>query len=311
MRGAGINTIGGRVQVLKLDEPRRIASDEVLIAVKAAGVGRWDESVRVGDWDVGRRPPMALGVEAAGVIEAVGDQLSGFAVGDEVMTHPLPLRQDGAWTYELVAPAALLARKPTNVSWESAAAFPVPALTAAQVLEEALEIRSGEWVLVHGGGGVTGGTLVQLAAAKGANVVTTASPASAERLRQYGAAAVLDYHGAEWPTEARKLTGGEGVSAAVNAARNGAKPALQAVGSGGRLATITSDPPPAERGITVSNVYVRPDGAKLSALAQLLAAGRLAAPIAAACPIEDAAAALVAAVSGYTRGAIVLSTRHD
>jgi NADPH:quinone reductase-like Zn-dependent oxidoreductase len=131
------------------------------------------------------------------------------------------------------------------------------------------------------------------------------------RLRQYGAAAVLDYHGAEWPTDARKLTGGEGVSAAINAARNGAKPALQAVRSGGRLATITSDPPPAERGITVSNVYVRPDGPKLSALAKLLAAGRLAAPIAAAYPIEDAGAALAAVVSGQTRGAIVLSTRHD
>jgi NADPH:quinone reductase-like Zn-dependent oxidoreductase len=311
MRGAGINAIGGRVQVLELDEPRRIANDEVLIAVQAAGIGSWDESVRIGDWDVGRRPPMALGVEAAGVIEALGDQASGSAVGDEVMTHPLPLRQDGAWTYKLVAPAALVARKPTNVSWESAAAFPVPALTAAQVLEEALDIRNGEWVLVHGGGGVTGGTLVQLAVAKGANVVTTASPASAERLRQYGATAVLDYHDAEWPTEARKLTGGEGVSAAVNGAPNGAKRALQAVASGGRFATITSDPPPAERGITVSNVYVRPDGAKLSALAELLAAGRLATPIAAAYPIEDAAAALAAAVSGHTRGAIVLSTVHD
>ncbi|HEX5468876.1 MAG TPA: alcohol dehydrogenase catalytic domain-containing protein [Gaiellaceae bacterium] len=107
-----------------------------------------DASVRIGDWDVGRRPPMALGAEAAGVIEAVRNQVSGFAVGDEAMTHPLPLRQDGAWTSTLVAPAALVTRKPTNVSWESAAAFPVPALTAAHVLEEALGIRSEECVLV-------------------------------------------------------------------------------------------------------------------------------------------------------------------
>lgn len=307
MLGAGITRFDGPVHMLELAEPRHLAGDEVLVAVRAAGVANWDEFVRTGRWDVGRRPPMALGVEAAGLIEAVGDQVRGFATGDEVMTHPLPLRHDGTWAEKLIAPAALLARKPPNVSWGSAGAFPVPALTAEQVLEEALRIRNGEWVLVHGGGGVTGTMLVRLAIAKGAAVVTTASPAHVTRLREYGAAAVLDYHDPEWLVRVRELTGGLGVAAAVNAAPGQAQIALQSVMSGGRFATITGDPPEPERRITVANVYVRPDGQQLTRLAELLAAGELAIPIAATYPIDDAARALTDAITGQAGGAIVIS----
>lgn len=307
MRGAGITHIGGPVHMLELAVPRHLASDEVLVAVKAAGVANWDEFVRTGGWDVGRQPPMALGVQAAGVIEAVGDRASGFELGDEVMTHPLPLRHDGTWAEKLIAPAALVARKPPNVAWGSAGAFPVPALTAEQVLEEALRIRNGEWILVHGGGGVTGTMLVRLAIAKGAAVVTTASPAHLRRLREYGAVAVLDYHEPGWLVRVRELTGGRGVSAAVNAAPGQAQVALQAVMNGGRFATITGDPPQPEHRITIANVYVRPDGSQLTRLAELLAAGDLAVPIAATYGLDDAATALTDAINGHAGGAIVLS----
>jgi NADPH:quinone reductase-like Zn-dependent oxidoreductase len=79
MRAAGIDTFDGEVQVLELEAPGSPAPDEVLISVRAAGVGNWDEIVRVGDWDVGRRPPLALGVEAAGVVVAVGDDVASLA----------------------------------------------------------------------------------------------------------------------------------------------------------------------------------------------------------------------------------------
>src|SRR5207253_6308529 len=125
------------------------------ISVCAAGVGNWDEIVRIGGWDVGRQPPLALGVEAAGVVAAVGEGVTGLAPGDAVLTHPLPLRHQGAWAERLTAPAALVARKPAAVSWETAAAFPVPALTADQALGEVPPVPTGEWLLVHGGGGVT------------------------------------------------------------------------------------------------------------------------------------------------------------
>src|SRR3954452_8005522 len=150
IRAAGIDAFGGEVHTLELPAPRAPAPDELVISVRAAGVGNWDEIVRVGEWDVGRKPPLALGVEAAGVVAAVGQDVTSSALGDEVLTHPLPLRHQGTWAQLLVVPAALVAPKPHDVLWEVAAAFPLPALTADQVLSEAAPSPAGEWVLVHG-----------------------------------------------------------------------------------------------------------------------------------------------------------------
>jgi len=310
MRAAGVEAFGRDVGMLELTAPASPAPDEVVISVYAAGVGNWDEIVRVGGWDVGRRPPLALGVEAAGVVAAVGEDVTDLALGDEVLTHPLPLRHQGCWAEWLAAPAALVARKPAAVSWEMAAAFPVPALTADQALTEVAPVPAGEWVLVHGAGGVTGGLVVQLAVARGATVIATASPASAARVRGYGATVVVDYHDQGWPARVRDGTpGGRGVRAAVNTARGGAATALQAVADDGRLATITGDPPPAERGVTVADVYIRADGSRLAALAGALADGLLSLRVAETLPLEDAATGLEDVVAGRAGGAIVLVPR--
>src|ERR671931_1053853 len=194
MQAAGVDAFGGQVHTLELEAPASPAPDEVVISVHAAGVANWDEFVRTGSWDVGRRPPLALGVEAAGVVAEIGEDVTSLAPGDEVLTHPLPLRHQGAWAERLVAPAAFVARKPGAVPWETAAAFPVPAVTADQALSEAAPSPAGAWVLVHGAGGVTGGLVVQLAVARGATVVATAGPSSESRVRDYGARVVLDYH---------------------------------------------------------------------------------------------------------------------
>ena len=308
MRAAGIDAFGDAVRMLDLPAPSSPAPNEVVISVRAAGVGNWDEIVRVGDWDVGHRPPLALGVEAAGIVDAVGEDVTGLARGDEVLTHPLPLRYQGAWAEWLVAPVALVARKPTVISWETAAAFPVPALTADQALQEAAPVPAGEWVLVHGAGGVTGGLAVQLATARGATVVATAGPSSAARVRSYGARLVLDYHDPDWPARVRDASpGGRGVGAAVNALRGGAATALQAVARDGRLATITGDPPAPERGVAVADVYVRGDGARLAELVAALADEILSLDVAAILPLAEAATALRDAVTGRSKGANVLT----
>jgi NADPH:quinone reductase-like Zn-dependent oxidoreductase len=303
---AGINSLSGPVETIDLPGPRPPAEDEVLIEVRAAGVANWDELVRTGEWDVGRTPPMALGVAAAGVIAAVGQAVEKWKEGDEVLTHPLPLRDQGTWAPSLIAPAALLARKPDAVSWDVAAVFPVPALTAAQVIDEALGIDADDVVLIHGGGGVTGVVLVSLAVARGAEVIATASPANHERLSRLGASHVLDYHDPGWPEEARALGGASGVSAAANAAPGGSADAIRAVRDGGRLTTITSDPPNEQRGIAISSVIVRADGPMLEGMAELLGAGKLDVSVAATYPLEDAAAALAQAVGGGGGGAVAL-----
>jgi NADPH:quinone reductase-like Zn-dependent oxidoreductase len=308
MRAAGIDAFGADVRLLELAAPGSPAPDELVISIRAAGVGNWDEIVRVGDWDVGRKPRLALGVEAAGVVVAVGEEVTSFALGDEVLTHPLPLRHQGTWAELLVAPAALVARKPAAVPWETAAAFPVPVLTADQALSEAAPSPAGEWVLVHGAGGVTGGLVVQLAVARGATVVATAGPSSESRVRDYGARVVLDYHDPDWPARVREAApGGRGVDAAVNAARGGAASALHAVADDGRLATITGDPPTPERGVTVANIYVEADGERLAALAEALKDGLLSLDVGARFALADAATALQGAVTGRAAGATVLT----
>ena len=308
MRVAGIQETGGEVKLIDVPDPRPLAEDEVLIQVKAAGVADWDEIVRTGGWDVGGcSPPMALGVEAAGTVAAVGREVTDSAVGDEVITHPLPLRDQGTWAPELIAPATLLAPKPAGVSWEAAAVFPVPALTAEQVLGETLEVKAGDRLLVNGAGGVTGGLLVQLGALRGAEVLATAGPRSHERVTALGARQAFDYHDEHWPERVLAITERSGVSAAVNAAPGGAADAIRAVADGGRLATITSDPPGEERGITVSSVYVRPDGHQLRRLAQLLAKRQLEISVAITYGLRDAAEALSTAVSGRPGGAVALT----
>jgi NADPH:quinone reductase-like Zn-dependent oxidoreductase len=307
MKGAGITAFSAPVGTLELAEPRDLSATDVALDVHAAGVGNWDELVRIGSWQIGGPPPMALGVEAAGTITMVGDAVTGFTVGDEVLTHPLPLRRYGTWAQRVLAPETTLGLKPPSVPFETAAAFPVPALTAIQVLDEALRVERGEWLLVHGGSGVTGGLLVQLAASKGALVVATASKANFPRLLKYGAKEVLDYHNANWPRHVAEIAGEDGVPKVANLVRGGAGTALRAAAAGGRLATITGDPPRSERDITISNVYVRPDGHQLTALAEMLGAGSLVLEIDSAHSLEDAAAALTKAASGHARGAIVIS----
>ena len=176
------------------------------------------------------------------------------------------------------------------------------------MLIEAVPVWVGEWFLVHGVGGVIGGFVVQLAVARGATVVATAGPSSAARLRGDGAHAVFDYHDPEWPTLVRNATpSGRGVGTAVNAVRGGAATALQTVAGGGHLATITGDPPSPERGVTVANIYVRADGARLAALVAALADGLLSLHVGATFPLADAATALQGAVTGRAAGATVLT----
>ena len=305
MHAAGIRQFGANVEVLELPEPGVPAPDEVVIRVVAAGVGNWDEIVRQGGWDVGVPPPLALGVEAAGIVDRVGRAVRDFAPGDRVLTHPLPLRGQGTWAELLLAPAPLLASMPATLAWPTAAALPVPALTADQAIRDALEVRAGETVVVHGAGGVTGGLAVQLAQRAGARVIATAGSASAAWVRGLGVAAVLDGHDPGWPQQVRARTAGHGAHAALNAVRDAEVATLTAVRDGGRFCTITGRPPPQQRRIRSVNLYVAPDGPRLAHLAALAAQDGLHIRLGPQLPLDRAAEALALAAHGGS-GALVL-----
>ena len=306
MRAAGIRQYSDPVEPLELPGPGELRPDEVLVEVRSAGVGNWDDIARTGGWDLGRRPPMALGVEAAGVVARAGGVVTGFAPGDRVMTHSLPLRAQGAWAEWFVAAATDVAPVPDAVPLEVAGALPVPALTADQTLRGALCAGPGATVLVNGASGVTGMLLVALAVHLGSEVIATAGTHSAARVSAAGAARVLDRRSPDWPGQVRALTGGRGADLAVNAAPGGAARALGAVKDGGRLATITSDPPRAERGVEVSQVYVAPDGPRLAHLGELLAAGTIGVTVRDPFPLEHAANALACLRQGTNGQAVVL-----
>jgi NADPH:quinone reductase-like Zn-dependent oxidoreductase len=295
VRAAGVDRIGAAIRPLELPEPGPPGPGDVLLEVQACGMGNWDEIIGTGGWDTGARPPMALGVEAAGLVASVGAGVSHLRPGDPVTTHSLPA---GSWAERFIATADHVAPVPAGVPMTVAAALPVPALTADQALE-ALAVRPGETVLVHGAGGVTGGVLVRLAAHRGARVIATAS--RAERPRALGAAHVLDYHDPDWPERVRAMGGAD---AAVNAARSGSADAVRAVRDGGRLATVTADLPPTERGIALSDIVVVPDGVRLARLVPLLAADAI--TVGASYPLADAAAAMARLRQGTHGAAVVL-----
>lgn len=306
MRGAGVHAFSGTVQELSLAEPAPLRPDEVLLQVEAAGVGAWDELVRRGRWDIGLSPPMAMGCEAAGLVSAIGEQVTGLTVGERVMTHSLALRGQGAWAEQFVVAAVHLAGVPADVPFEVAAALPIPGLTADQVLCDALRLqdRRGVSLLVHGGGGVTGSVLVQLAAHLGADVLVTAGIRSAARLGAI--ATVLDRRSPTWQQQVRRMTGGHGVDVAVNAVPSGAAQALGAVRDGGTLVTITGDQPPPERAVRVRSVVLVPDAPRLAGLGELVSEGALEILIEAVLPLERAAEALTRVVAGTGGRALVL-----
>jgi len=244
---------------------------QIVVAVESAGVGAWDPLLPGADWDVGLRPPAAMGVEGAGVVVEVGAGVADFLVGDAVLAHEAPLPGgSGFWAERVLLTAAHVAPRPPHLHIAAAGALPVSGLTARQTLD-ALGLESGERLLVTGGAGTTGSLAVQLAALAGLAVTTTASPSSAEWLRSIGATDVIDYHDADWPTAvAREF------DAAVVSAPGTAADAMRCVRDGGRLVALVSDRLAEERSINATTLYVRPDAKQLADLAQTLADGRIA-----------------------------------
>ena len=271
MRGCGVRSAGGRLELLELPSPKAPGPGEVVLAVQAAGMGQWDGLLHIpGGWEVGLRPPAALGVEGAGLVAAVGPDVTDVVVGDLVLTHAAPLPGgSGLWAEQALVMAAHLARRPATLDPVLAGGLPVAGLTARQALDQ-LAVSAGTRLLITGASGSTGTIALQLAVHDGATVVATAAARHADRLRALGAEQIVDSHTAGW---AAHLEGA--FDAVLVAAMGTAAAAMSLLRDGGRLCSITSDAPPAERDITSANLYVRPDAGQLRRLAVEAAEGRL------------------------------------
>jgi NADPH:quinone reductase len=167
------------------------ASDEVLVRVHAASLNPVDFKVAaIGSnlWSY----PHVLGVDSAGAVEQVGQDVTHWQLGDRVFYHTT-WRRNGVYAELNVVPAHTIARIPESVSYIDAAAVPCAGLTAYSSLHRRLHCKAGHLVLVHSGSGGVGGFAIQLAKQAGATVVTTCSAANVEYVRKLGADEVIDY----------------------------------------------------------------------------------------------------------------------
>lgn len=261
---------------VKLPSAPEPEGDEVLIDVRCAGLGSWDEIVQTGGWASSLAEPFTHGAQIAGTVSGVGPSNETFSAGDEVLTHAYPAHAGGSWAKQVVVPVDAVARKPSGLSWEQAAALPVPGLAACELFYELLHVQADETLFVHRAAGLTSGLLVQLAAAHGVRVVATADGAKGSSVADFGADAVIDTRIADSSAQVREMLGEGGASAAVAVTPGGAAEALPFVVDDGRLATIADPTPPSpERGIEPRYVRVHPDGRLLGRAAQALDHGEI------------------------------------
>ena len=200
----------GDPEVMHLGEvPDPVARPgEVLMRVHATAVNRADTLQRRGLYPPPPGASEIIGMEAAGTIEALGEGVEGWSVGDRVCA----LLSGGGYAERVAVPAGQLIPVPDGMSWTDAAAIPEVFLTAHDNLFTRGRLAAGERVLVHGGGGGVGTAAIQLARRAGAHVLVTAgSAAKLERSRELGAEAGINHREEDFVARARELTGGRGV----------------------------------------------------------------------------------------------------
>jgi NADPH2:quinone reductase len=255
------------------------------------------------------RPPYVVGYEVAGRIQAVGDD-GGWTRGDPVWGL-LPVRGTRWGTYaELVTlDAALVGPRPPSLSAVQAASLPLAGVTAVQLLDR-LEPTPGEWVLVHGAAGGVGSLFVQLARARGARVVASASGQREALLRGLGVEVFLDRHAGRVAERACRAIGQELDMVADLVGYGTLAASLPVVREGGRAGSIVAlagDLEPAvDRNITLHGVPVRPSRQVLEVLAAAVAGGSLRPVVDQVLELADAAVAHRRVESGHGQGKVVL-----
>jgi NADPH:quinone reductase len=216
MRAIAENEFGGPVTLMNLPIPE-IGADEVLIRVRAAGVNPFDWKVADGvlKGKKEHRFPLILGFDAAGVVERVGADVTRLFEGDEVYGYlSKPVMEEGTYAEHVGAPVAIVARKPESVGFAEAAALPMPALTATDLVD-AVNLEEGETVLIVGATGGVGSYVVQLAARRGAHVIATARGANDAFVRELGATETID-HTSEDVVEAVRAAHPDGIEAIID-----------------------------------------------------------------------------------------------
>jgi NADPH:quinone reductase len=312
MRAAAIDVAGG-AQVLTLHTlpvPKPDA-DEVLIAVDSADVAVWDVSVRAHPEELKHAHfPLVLGSDGSGVIAAVGAQVRGFKPGDPVYAYMWDNPKGGFYAEYVALPAKQVGHLPQGMSLRDAGAIAASALTAIQGIDDALHIRSGEALIIHGAAGGVGALALQFAKLRGARVLATASGEDGSSfVKGLGADMVVDGRKGDIGAAARQFAPG-GVDAVLAFAGGDALArCVDALKPGGRVAFpwgVSPEPEPTVdvRSSTRFNAIAGPR--EFEQLNQAIIASKLRVPIAAEYPLADAAKAHERLEAGHVLGKVVL-----
>jgi NADPH:quinone reductase-like Zn-dependent oxidoreductase len=279
---------------------------EVLVKVRAAGVGPWDGWIRAGRSALPQPLPLTLGSDLSGEVRAIGPDVADRRVGDQVygVTNP---RFIGAYAEYALASAAMVARKPTSIDYIKAASVPVIAATAWQGLFDQAQLKAGQTVLIHGAAGNVGAYAVQMARRAGIRIIATAAADDLDYVRELGADTVVDYQTQRFENVARDadavldLVGGETQTRS-----------FQVLRQGGKLISAVSQPDQdlaKSHGVDAIFFLVKVTTRYLTEIAGLIDSGELSTQVGTIIPLADAHEAhlMLEGIRPVPKGKIVLA----
>jgi len=307
MRAIRQEVLGGP-EVLKeveIERPEPGVS-QLLVRVHAAGVNPTDWGHRAFPIFLGP-PPFTLGWDVSGVVEATGFGVTLFKPGDEVFGMlPYP-HGAGSHAEYVTGPARAFARKPRTVDHAQAGAMPLAALTAWQALNDTAQLADGQRVLIHAAAGGVGHLAVQIAKARGAYVIGTASAGHHDLVRDLGADEMIDYRTTDFAAAVSDVDVVLNSITGDYAARS-----LRTLQPGGVLVSLLpfgSEVPAeaAKLGVRTELMLVEHDHAGMTEIAGLVTAGKLRPVIAATFPLAEAAKAHELGETRHVAGKLVLT----
>src|SRR5258705_1193565 len=293
------------VKDVRRPEPKE---DEVLVRVIASGVNPADPLTLSGKYgrEFGTHLPLITGYDIAGIVEKTGAKVTNLKAGDAVYGYPT---FGGGWAEYVTVKQWEVAAKPKTLNFAEAAAVPMGALTAWQALVDTAQLHPGQTILVHGGSGGVGSFAVQIAKARGARVIATASTANQDLLKQLGADVAIDY------TKTRFEDVAKDVDAVLDpVGKETLTRSYGVVKKGGIVMSLVVRPDQVElqkHGIHGASISVHPDTADLTEIARLVDAGKIKPLVTEVVPLTDAVKAQQQAATHHTRGKVVLRVADD
>jgi NADPH:quinone reductase-like Zn-dependent oxidoreductase len=311
MKAIVVHEYGGP-EVLKYEDAPRPEpkGDQILVRVVAAGVNPVDGMIRSGMFAKHEKAafPMILGGDIAGVVENVGNKITKFKAGDPVFAY-LSLKNGGGYAEYALAAEREAAPKPKSLTYVEAAAVPIVGLTAWQALVDTAKLSAGQTVLIHGGSGGVGTFAIQIAKARGAKVIATASTANQHLLKELGADIAVDYTKQKFEDLAKDV---DVVLDSVG--KDTLARSYGVVKKGGFIVSIVARLDRAEldkHGIHGATLSVDPNSEELAEIGKLIDEKKIKVIVSQTFPLSEAVKAQEQAATGHTRGKIVLKVAEE